>query len=208
MPGFNIASFNAVMDANGIQKTNKARVLVPIPVGLQQHPDYNQLAVTSQYMEYFIDSCQIPAVIMGTHVNLRYGYGAFEKKPVSPSFEDFPMTVIGDGVGGIHNFLVSWMLMISNFDMSKGIAPARNSRMVSGNDMRPFDLSYKYEYMTDVTVIAYNDAGIETINITLREAWPVMLGQLPMNWSEGTVARFPLVMTYQDWHPNALNVDQ
>lgn len=207
MPGFNIASFNSLIETNGLQKTNKFKVTVPIPVGMLKMPNYAALSKTAQWMEYFADSAIIPGAILGSHVNLRYGYGPFEKKPTSPVFEDLPLSFIGDGLGGIHNFFMTWMLMINNFDMSDGINPA-NTRTVSGHQMRPYHLSYKYEYMSDVNVIAYNDAGYETMNIVLREAWPTMVGNLPMNWQDqNQIAKVPVVLTFMDWYPNELNLD-
>lgn len=209
MPGFNISAFNSLIETNGLQKTNKFRVKIPIPIGLQGHPDYQNLQTTGQWLEYYAETSSIPGVIINSHANLRYGYGPFEKKPVGAVFEDLPMAFIGDGLGGIHNFFTEWLKIINNFDMSYGIAPApAKTPKVSGNTLLPYHLAYKYEYCSDVSIVAQNDIGDETINITLREAWPTMVGSLPLNWNDqNTVAKIPVVWTYQDWYKNPLNDD-
>jgi hypothetical protein len=66
--------------------------------------------------------------------------------------------------------------------------------------MAPYELSYKYEYVSDVNIIAFNDAGEEAIKVILREAYPLFLAGSPLGWGEKGIMRHMVTMSFQSWN--------
>lgn len=202
-PGFNIATFRAHIGESGVQKTNKFLVRIPMPVGLASHTDFTEMIKTVRFLEFWAEASSIPGITINSHMNLRYGYGAFEKKPVAPIFQDIPIVFLDDGKGAIHHFIHEWMNMIVNHDMSHGITPTRRTGQVANHKMDPYEIAYKYEYAVDINIVMFDDTGEETKSIVLREAWPILMNDIQVSWqASGEVSRVPVIFTYHDWYSN------
>jgi hypothetical protein len=197
--GFNINTFLAHVDENSILKTNKFLCRFPLPVGLRGDPAFQPFFnETSRNLELWCDSAGLPPVILAEHPVLRYGYGAIERKPFSQQVETANFSFYGDGKGSIWNFFYEWTRLILNHNQGNSINQEQNA--VSGFTMAPYELSYKYEYVSDVNIIAFNDAGEEAIKVILREAYPLFLAGSPLGWGEKGIMRHMVTMSFQSWN--------
>lgn len=215
--GFNIANFSAIISQKGVQKNNKflVRFAIPSLFGSTQN--------TVRELEFWCDGVNLPGYMIQTFPVLRYGYGTIEKKPNQPSFNDVSLSVIGDGSGDNWKFFKQWMNYILYFDAQNSLSTSRTSllnadgtinttnvttvgtetltRGSSSNTQNLAELSYKYEYAIDLNILTFNDSGSVIHNVMLRESYPIMLGDLQLNWGDNNnVSRFNLVFTYQDWY--------
>ncbi len=207
MVGFNIDTFRAHINADGIQRTSKFMVQFPLPIGLLGSRNFESLVSTDRVVEYWCEGAHIPGVTLATRDNLRYGYGPIDKSVTAPRFNEMPLSFIFDGRAAIWSMLHQWMTMTVNFDARQSIQTA--SGEVNSKSMFPYELAYKSEYVSDLTITTFRDDGEPSLVVVLREAFPVMLGDVPMNWGDtNTIAKLPAVFSFTDWYNfNTLAVD-
>lgn len=222
MPGFNIATFSAQIASRGLQRPNKfllridqapsflassatnltlsnsiqaqgqATPSINAPPGLAPQPD-TALQDTVNAIEYWVQAATLPGMQAGTRQLNRYGYGVVEKKPFSPVFNDATFTFVGDGFGINWQFLVDWLNTVVRFDVSRGIYPQTDAIV-------PYEIFYKSDYIANLRVITFNDAGTVTSQVVMREAFPISMQDLPLNWADNNqIMRIPITFAYMDW---------
>lgn len=193
--GFNVSSFRSELNKSGVMKNNKFFVRMYAPRGLSSTP----LSNTVRSLEFWCESANIPGVSLNVTEIRRYGYGNFEKKPYVSQNNDISMSFIGDANGVIWSYFQQWMKLIVNYDMRKGIT---GSTGVSSNQA-PFELSYKEDYAVDIHLSVFDDLGKEKIHVVLREAYPIFVGDIQLNWADtNTIMRIPVTFTVYDWYNN------
>jgi hypothetical protein len=65
----------------------------------------------------------------------------------------------------------------------------------------PHELGYRADYVADVTVTAYAQNGAKAIETVLRDAYPINIGNIDMNWAnKGNYLRVPVQFVYTDWY--------
>lgn len=191
--GFNVSNFRSEINKSGIMKNNKFFIRMYAPKGLALTP----LSNTVRMLEFWCESANIPGVSLNVNEVRRYGYGNFEKKPYVSQNNDITMSFIGDANGIIWTYFQQWMKLIVNYDMRQGI---RGSTGISSNQA-PFELSYKEDYAVDIHLSVFNDKGDEAIHVVLREAYPIFVGDIQLNWGDtNSVMRVPVTFTVYDWY--------
>jgi hypothetical protein len=70
-----------------------------------------------------------------------------------------------------------WLNQVFNFDTSKGIW-AENSQ--AGGSV--FEVGYKSQYATTVTIFIYNDTADRVVEITLVDAFPAATNLHNLDW--------------------------
>lgn len=201
--GFNVQSFISSVSKNGIMRNNKFLVRIPMPRGMLQSNASARLQSTSRFIELWCESTNIPGVSLSTNEIRRYGYGNVEKKPYVSINNDVNFSFLSDGDGEIWSFFQQWIRMIVNYDMRNGIDPPTKNGVLPGQN--PWELAYKYEYVSDVEVIVFNEQGNDVLTVVLREAYPTFVGDVQLNWGDtNNIARIPVTMTVYDWY----NIDQ
>lgn len=196
--GFNINNFKSVVaQKNGLQRTNKFLAQFPIPQGMLVQSDNNtKYRQTARFLEYFCEATNFPGVALNVHEVRRYGYGSFEKRPHAPQFTDVNFTFISDGKGEIWTFFQQWLKLTINYDLRNGISGSTGVR-----GMKPFDVNYKSDYVSDVRVTSFADNGDKAITSILREAYPIFVGDIQVNWSDtNNIMRIPVTFTFADWY--------
>ncbi len=113
-PGFNINTFRAHIQENGLQKTNKFLFRIPMPAGLQGHDLATQFVETSRNLEFWGVATSLPSFGVTTTPYIRYGYGAIEKKPLQPIFTEQSLSFMLDSKGAIFSFFTEWNRIIVN----------------------------------------------------------------------------------------------
>lgn len=213
--GFDIAKFRSHLSQKGLLKTNKFLVLIEPPPGMKSsrvvsEQENDVAAEIADALVFHCDSVVVPGIILLNSEARRYGYGPIEKKPFTGIYSEVPMTFMVDGNGDNLRFFQNWVKLIYNHDNRDNLRTATGL----GREQYPFEISYKDEYATTIQILIYNDNGGEFRNgedeavlITLREAWPHTIVDMPLNWSDNNnIMRLPVIFTCFDWYEKKLTV--
>ncbi len=195
---FNINAFRNETWARGIHRSNKWLVQIPMAAMFNSQLSKYEGQLDIQYqpiatrMQLWCEAGPIPGTGLHSRPLMPYGYGPTEKKPTHTLFEDVTVSFINDGEGYNWTYLQQWMNNIVNYDSSRGIK--------SFDITDPYEVNYKQDYAVDIVFSAFNDAGDNTISICLREAYPIFMAPLPMNWGDSNIQRVAVTFTYIDWY--------
>ena len=199
MAGFNIEGFKtAVKNNRGLMRTNKFLLTFPAPVRLLTSVPTDQL----RNIEMFCEQVSEPGVNISTHEVRRYGTGYIEKHPILNSFQDVTAIFYADANSTVHTIFYRWLQLILNFDMSKGVFTVNNN----SDEGAPFEVEYKYDYSTDLSIVMYREDGTIIKRTVLREAFPTSISELPLNWQDAnSIARYAVQFAYTDWFVDGLS---
>jgi hypothetical protein len=201
--GFNINELNAELARSGVMRNNKFLVEFPMPLSLRNTTGIEQLTDTNRVLSLYCEGANLPGIALLTEDIRRYGYGPNEKKPYAPIFTDVNLTFRGDSNGNVWTFMNAWMKAAVNYEYRTGMnttsGPVRNQY--------PSEVGYKFDwdnqegYVTDTTIHVFDDTGAETIKVVLREAFPIFVGDIPLNWSaRSDYMRIPVTLSFFDWY--------
>lgn len=201
--GFNVNELIAEISRNGTMRNNKFMVDFPMPLSLRNTTGFEQLSDTNRVMSLYCEGANLPGIALLMEEVRRYGYGPNERKPYSPIFTDVNLTMRGDSNGNIWSFMNAWMKCAVNYE-SRGDFNTPNGP-VRGQHAN--EVGYKYDpqnnegYATDTTIRLFNDMGEETIRVVLREAFPIFVGDIPLNWgARSDYMRIPVTLSFYDWY--------
>jgi len=199
MAGFNISNFISHVNANGLMRNNKFLVRMPYPVGFES---VAALKETTRYMELWCDSAALPGITVSTADVKRYGYGPVEKYGVTSTFNNVTLTFMSDNKAAVHSFFYNWTKLIANHDVRNG--DFSNPSGVPGTTVaRPYEISYKSEYTSNIEVTVYDETSAEIMVLTLRDAFPTAVGDVQLNWNDtNDFARIPVSFAYTDFYTN------
>ena len=191
MPGFNIDEFTSrVKDAGGLTRNNKFRLVVTPPQILtgiapnRRDAALQQMISHSKYLEFFCYSTSIPGLALNTHQYQRYTYGPAEKRPVNVMFRDITLSLYYDNQRRNYSFFKLWIESIFTHD-------ARNSI----DDL--FIVDYKENYASTLELFVYNDSGILIGKYVMTEAFPIAIGDMPVNWGDtNNLLKIPVTFTF------------
>lgn len=190
MAGFNINEFKSEVSArNGIMRKNKFLVTFPTPpvlLGLQN---------TNRSIEYWCEAVNFPGYMLGSHDVRRWTYGPVEKRPLTPTFLPLSCTFMNDSDNDVMSFFDAWMQSIIPHNTSQGI-----NTIQPNNGSLAYEIEYKSRYVTDINIFVYDVSGKLTTNIVCREAFPIQLVDVPLNWSDRDIFRFQINFQYLDWY--------
>jgi hypothetical protein len=123
----------------------------------------------------------------GKSLNLseaRY-YGPKFKYPTQTEYEDITLTFLVRDFMYERMFFDEWMYLI--------------------NPMDQYDFMYRNDYSTNIDIIQYSSVVEEeekhgaTYKMTLREAYPIQVNSMPLNWGEDAFHKVQVSFTYTDW---------
>lgn len=160
-----------------------------------------QNALTSvRLLQFMCHSTSLPGLVLSSRPILRYGYGAAEKKPFAPVMNDLIMTVYNDGQNNNLQFFHDWMRLVCRNDFIPSIGQTVS---LNGKPSYPYELAYQEEYAVDVTIRLYNNNGRPKYEVILRNAWPMMMPDVNLDWQPvQQFMSFPVVLSYADWDIN------
>lgn len=200
---FNINEILSEISNSGIMKTNLFMVEFSLPLSLRNKPQFQQLNQTNNRLQLYCEQTNLPGYGLLTSDVRRYGYGATEKKPYAPLFTDLSMTFRGDGDGNVLRFLHAWMKATINFEYRDGVNSSDGDKLAP---QYPWEVAYKYDtknntgYATNVIIHVYSQDGAEVHQVTLRQAYPILVSDQPLAWgSNNEYMRIPVIMTFFDW---------
>jgi hypothetical protein len=200
---FNVGEFKGHLENRGVLRPNKFMVQVPIPAGMTNAnvSGREEVVAVGKDFSFFAEAVSLPGVGLLTDETLRYGYGPLEKKPYVAAFTDVRMVVRADKDGKIFDFLHAWQRLCYDYELRStigtvgGILPSQY----------PFEATYKADYAVDVTIVLYNEVGGAVTSVILREAFPSMIADVPLDWAASPeLVKFTVILTYHDWYSAAV----
>jgi len=180
---------------SGPQRTNLFVVEFTPPRMMSNFTD------TAKTLTFLTESCNLPGVSLATTEIKRYGYGVTEKKPYAPIFTDQSFSIIADNKGVAHRFFYKWMNGIIRYD-----SPFGNDSNFAG--LQPFQVNYKEQYRSNVTITSYDEFERKVIIVKLNEAYPIFVGDMALSWGDiDGIARMPITFTYLNWERTNIDVE-
>ncbi len=176
MAEFNISNFKSSINSNGILRNNMFLVNIASPSVIRNKFD---LEFMSTQVTLRCESINLPGMnLLTTDGIYRYGYGPPEKIPYGAIFSDLSASFIVDRSGSQFRFFNIWMNNIYNVDSSKGIGAVNPD-----TGSQTFEMGYKGTYATDITIFVYNEQTDKVLEMTLHEAYPYQVNDVPLSWS-------------------------
>lgn len=201
MPGFNVSEFRARAARRGWLHNNKFLVEFVPPRALAGAVGGSSASAIVQDLPFLCEATNLPGISITTSEIRRFGYGNFEKKPTNAINNDVVVSVLGDGRGDAWHLFKTWAQVVVPHEVPHSYATSAGP--VPGQTA--FEVAYKDEYATDVRITAFDQSGQPAIAVTLREAWPLFVGEVQLNWGDtNTIVRFPVTLTYFSWHTDRI----
>ena len=186
--GFNVQNFMSQINETGFVRPTLFLAIITLPRIITGY-DQKQLTLLTH-------SVSLPGVSFITSDNIRrYGMGQIESRPYAVSQTDIDFTFYVDGYATINKFFYEWMnnIVPSNVDS--------NLTVPRGSDGSRFYLSnYKEDYVTTIEFLVFNEFSNKVMSAKLREAYPLALNPLTMDWdARDQVAQLNVSFKFTDW---------
>jgi len=215
---FNAADFRSILGRGaGVAEPNKFRVRFFLPAGLngtipsqgtggseEGHTSKSGSDIeTLRYLEFWAHSTSLPAFGLMAQPAKRYGYGANERRPFAPVYTDVQVQFIADDHGDNWKLFYNWQNMIFNTRTQLGMDSTTGAVKMNGGSFElfyePYELAYRTEYLTDVQIHTFSKTGQQNMHIVLREAFPVSMGGVSLNWADNnSFMSLPVTFAYTD----------
>ena len=200
---FNISKFRSHINDKGILRNNKFVMNIGIPEGFRKGVEnYSILSQTQKYISLRGESSNLPGFAIGTNTFRQFGYGMNEKKPFDGIVNDLNVSFIGDKNGDLWRYFYLWMKMIYNNDLTSGVYPESSPNGILPKQ-KPYELAYRNEYTTFGTIDVYDEQGKRKMSIDLNRLYPIVLGDVSLNWSDtNNFMRIPVTFAFKDFVEN------
>lgn len=191
---------SSVSKLNGFTRPSYFYVEIAPPPFMRQQAD------EARTLAFLCESTNLPGVALASSEIRRYGFGPTEKKPYAPIFTDINFNFFVDGTGLVQKFFYKWMNGIVKFDE---LHYGRAGDINFGETIEPFEVNYKNRYATDIIITTVDESNNDIINVRLREAFPLFMGDISLGWNDtDTISRLPINFTYYNWKIENININQ
>lgn len=189
--GFSLSTFLTEISTKTLLDTSRHLMLFTLPKGLSNHfstDDVKQIALRC-------DTSTLPGISFAESEEIRrFGVGPTEKHPYLPIFGAISASYIVDGAGAIHSFFYDWMSYMVGFDSSQGMSN------VNAFGRTPYEVAYKDDYRSNVTILVYNELNDKIIELTLNSAYPIAINPIPLSWGNSDqFMKLDVTWDYIDW---------
>lgn len=163
-------------------KTELARparfdVEIPVPLKLVAYLG------TGRNLRLRCENAELPSKTFAT--TERKIYGPTEKHPYLTTFNDSTFTFMISDDMSEKKLFDAWMNLI--------------------NPKTTYDLNYKNDYATGITVNQYNVKNEKTYSITMIDAFPISVNQLDLDWSnENSHHKLAVTFAFYTWENNSI----
>lgn len=198
---FNISDFKVINEAIGNARYYNYEVYLTLPDALRETAAvyYNPV---KDLIRFSVDSVNFPSTGSQVYNVRRYGYGALERKPVFPTFNQIQMTIQLDEQTKYQTFFHDWSRRVTNFDFDTGGSSSPSYyRGAAGTQLYSYEIGYKLDYSVDLMLQIYNSMGEQVKTIFFREAYPVTVADINYAWGhENDYVKLPVMFTFFDWY--------
>jgi hypothetical protein len=217
---FKLSQFRSEIESRGVMRTNTFHVSFAAPPAIRGGPtsrllDNSASDVPMDRMSLRCESVQLPGMGFATIDGPpRMGYGPIEAIPYGAVFDDITCTFLVDARGDVHRFFYRWMNSIVNFH-SRGQTGFDVSGRGPVTAMKPYEVNYKDNTVTDLTIDVYDTGtGVNTaatgattdrtgqrvLSAKVYRAFPKLLPSLDMSWnSTDEIVRLSIPFNYTDF---------
>jgi hypothetical protein len=184
---FNVDEMLGVINGlGGLTKSSKFLVRIIPPRQL--------FGLAGSYLDFLCDSASLPGVSWTTDEIRMPGYGNIEKRPYSSV-----LTFYNDSDGRVLRFFHQWMQSVYNFNENTN--PNATAKNLFNNTF-----AYPQEYYGNVEIYHFDDSGVNVINYTLIEAYPLRVDDVAVDWNQdSTLLKIPVVFAYTYWSSETLD---
>ena len=187
---FNIADFSSKINEHGVAKNNLFFATITTPPGIAGVMKGNKI-VESGDLKFFCRSVTLPEFDIATTDYQPSGFGSPTRRPQGMNFPILPAVFMVDSNFGVMKFFHRWAQSIVQYDRSQGSNGSVNNTL-------PFEMGYKSEYATTMTVHVYSYAS-ESIKYKyeFRGLYPTNVGSVSEAWENNAeVMTLPVGFTY------------
>jgi hypothetical protein len=160
-----------------VARGNKFDVYIPMPPVLL--PYFNSVRT----LQFRCENAQLPGKTFAT-TEQKFGSNPIEKYPYATAFTDIDLTFIVDDDMQQKLLFDGWMNYIS---------PVYN-----------YNLRYKSDYTTAITVNQYNVQNELSYSVNLYDAYPIAMNQMDLDWSSDGYHKLVVTFAYTNWQNNSL----
>ena len=181
--GGKINNFMTEIRSSGVARTNLFEVVLTAPRVLSGNP-------VAEKISLYAEGAVLPGMNLQTQEVNRFGYGPQEKVPYTLQTNDITLNFIGDGRGEIYKFFYRWMQNIVRAD--NGVT----SNKVSSLGLEPYEVEFKSEYRSTMTITTFNEQGDAVLSYELTDAFPLNVPDVALNWSESNMMQFSVQFAF------------
>lgn len=156
-----------------LARPNRFDVMIPIPIALS--PFYLS---TSKNLNMRCEMTEMPGRTFGT-TERKIGSSPIERFPYQSIYNDVSMTFIVDGDMKQKLFFDQWMEYI--------------------NPTSTYNYNYKQNYASDISITQYDMQNKVTYRAVLIDAYPLVLNQLDLDWSNEGYHKLTVTFAYTKW---------
>ena len=159
-----------------LARSNRFDVDIPVPLTLIPY------IKTSRNLVYRCENANLPGRTLAT--TEQKTYGPVEKHPYLTTYNDIDFTFIVDDDMQQKVFFDAWLNYIN---------PTYN-----------YNMRYKENYATTITVNQYDVANKLSYTINLFDAYPISMNQLDLDWNGDGYHKLTVTFAYTYWKNNSL----
>ncbi len=173
---FNINEFRThIASQNEFSLSNKFNVLINAPDFLSDLGYMSQLTLACSIAE-------LPGVDIAPTEFRHYGF--IQRTPYHLNFAPVTLTFLCTGKMNEKKFFDAWM---------SGMIPF-NSGMAEYPDAGGVDRKFG-----EITINQYDNMGAKVYSVTLKDAMPVSMQNLSLDWSNESIHHLPITFVYKKW---------
>lgn len=145
-------------------------------------------------LRFHCEAVDTPASLLMTQETRRYGYGPVEVKPYAPAFAPLQIVIVGDQDGRAFRFFRAWQASTINYEFDRAITDT------GYGGLGVYQVAYKTDYAVQVSITTYGEDGTPSETLVLREAYPSLIGSVPLAWAmTNTHSQLPVSLTFFDY---------
>jgi hypothetical protein len=161
----------------------------------------------AERLRFLCSSASLPGVQIITSDHRRQNMGTFDRRPFGVQVTDIPLTFMLDGRGFVLKYFNQWANAIVNADLRNG---ERGESVVKGQGL--YEIGYRDSYVTDITITTLTgtsdtdkvdsgkEAPVEIVTYTLREAFPIQIGDVSVAWNAtDQFSTLPIPFTFRGY---------
>jgi len=201
MPAFNISEFKSNISEYGILQNNKFSVFIPISPNVLVSTFTNTLDPlftidSMRALQFRAEAASVPGFSLQTQDVRVQGTGVNQKMPFNALFPDVNVTFLADSGADIYKYFYSWFSNIVDFTGSS----------FSFYPSPSYEVGYKSDYVTDISILVYDNFGNLTKQIILYEAFPDSITEIPLDWADkDRPMKFTVKFAYTRWGIYGIN---
>lgn len=161
-----------------VARPSRFDVLIPVPLALARY------ITTGRHLAMRCESVDMPGRTFAT-TEKKIGSAPVEKFPYHTQYGESTFTFIVSDDMNEKIFFDAWMELI--------------------NPTTDFNFQYKLNYSVDVSINQYDVSNNLTYAAVLREAYPLAVNQLNMDWSTDGYHKLSVVFAYKQWNNNTVS---